>query len=159
MRKGLPGGSPGIFIALRYLLGRAHEGGRYLQGAAIGIAVSLIPIVVTLIVADGMIRGITDRYLEMGTGHLAVYDYADPGALEASAETISGLEGIRGVWPERHGLGVLVSGAGKVGANIRAVEPSFWTSGGAERFLVTLEGSPALENDREILLGEALAQS
>jgi lipoprotein-releasing system permease protein len=159
VKRGLLRGSPGIFIALRYLLGRAHEGGRYLQGAAIGIAVSLIPIVVTLIVADGMIRGITDRYLEMGTGHLEVYDYTNPDALEASVETIAGMEGVKGVWPERHGLGVLVSEKGKVGANVRAVEPSFWTSGGAERFLVTLEGSPALENDREVLLGEALAGS
>ena len=53
----------GFFIALRYLLGRAKEGGRYLRGAAAGIALSLIPVIVTLIVADGMIRGITDRYL------------------------------------------------------------------------------------------------
>ena len=69
-----------LFIALRYLWGRAREGGRYLRGAAAGIAVSLIPIVVTLIVADGMIRGILDRYLELGPGHLQVYDILGAGA-------------------------------------------------------------------------------
>ena len=63
-----------FFIAIRYLWGRAHEGVRYLRGAAAGIAVSLVPIIVTLIVADGMIRGIVDRYIELGTGHLQVID-------------------------------------------------------------------------------------
>ena len=77
--------SPEFFIAVRYLLGRAREGGRYLRGAAAGIALSLIPIMVTLIVADGMIRGITDRYLELGTGHIQVYDYLDPGGEEFPA--------------------------------------------------------------------------
>ncbi|MDR0473154.1 MAG: ABC transporter permease, partial [Treponema sp.] len=90
-----------FFIALRYLLGRAHEGGRYLRGAAAGIALSLVPIVVTLIVADGMIRGITDRYLELGTGHLQIYNYQAPQEPEAALPYIDGFPGVRGVWSER----------------------------------------------------------
>ncbi|QQO08281.1 ABC transporter permease [Breznakiella homolactica] len=147
----------GFFIALRYLLGRAHEGGRYLRGAVAGIAVSLIPIVVTLIVADGMIRGITDRYLELGTGHMQVYNFRNPLEIENAADTIVSMEGVRGAWAERQGLGVLVGANGKTGANIRAVEPSFWLEGGGERFLTVPAGSAELESDREVLLGEDLA--
>ncbi|MDR3172549.1 MAG: ABC transporter permease [Treponema sp.] len=151
------------FIALRYLLGRAHEGGRYLRGAAAGIALSLIPIMVTLIVADGMIRGITDRYLELGTGHLQVFDYMDgelgPVSLEDAVPLIAEDENVRGVWPEQHSLGVLVGNHGKAGATIRAIDPAFWEDPGSGAYLVTVAGSSRLESNRELLLGEALAES
>ncbi|MDR2370289.1 MAG: ABC transporter permease, partial [Treponema sp.] len=148
----------GFFIALRYLLGRAREGGRYLRGAAAGIAVSLVPIIVTLIVADGMIRGITDRYLELGTAHIQVYNFADGGRLEKAADEISGLPGVRGVWIERQGLGML-AGKGKSGTTIRAVESSYWQDPGSARFLRTVSGQAVLESDREVLLGEEIAKT
>jgi lipoprotein-releasing system permease protein len=148
-----------FFIAIRYLLGRAHEGGRYLRGAAAGIAVSLVPIIVTLIVADGMIRGITDRYLELGTGHLAVYNYSGEEMPPETLSRIGELPGVRGVWREQDGLGVLVGKGGKTGATIRAVDPSFWDDEGSRKYLVTLAGVPKPESDRDVLLGEELASS
>jgi lipoprotein-releasing system permease protein len=148
-----------FFIALRYLLGRAREGGRYLRGAAAGIALSLVPIVVTLLVADGMIRGITDRYLELGTGHLQVYDYTGFGESPEFPDRIRELPGLRGVWQERHGLGVLLGKTGSRGATIRAVEKSFWEDEGSRRYLKTIAGSSRPGTDRDVLLGEELAQN
>jgi lipoprotein-releasing system permease protein len=148
-----------FFIAIRYLLGRAKEGGRYLRGAAAGIAISLIPIVVTLIVADGMIRGITDRYVELGTGHLQIHSFE---GTENWDEIISRFEDsshIRGVWEERYGLGVLVGKKGKTGATIRSLDSSFWQDRGSARFIELRSGSLDLENERELLLGESLAES
>ncbi|MCL2231574.1 MAG: ABC transporter permease [Treponema sp.] len=147
-----------FFIALRYLLGRAREGGRYLRGAAAGIALSLVPIVVTLIVADGMIRGILDRYLELGTGHLQIVNLHNRQNPEAALPYLEDIPGIRGVWPERQGLGVLLGSRGSRGAAIRAVEKSFWEDEGAMRYLVTLEGEGRLESDRDVLLGVELAR-
>ncbi|MDR1239776.1 MAG: ABC transporter permease [Treponema sp.] len=149
----------GFFIALRYLWGRAHEGGRYLRGAAAGIAVSLIPIIATLIVADGMIRGITDRYLELGTGHLQVYNFFEQGNLEDAAGKIRELPGVRGAWVEKRGLGVLAGKGGKAGTTIRALDPSFWEDEGSGKYLVTLAGLSRPESDRDLLLGEELAAS
>jgi len=145
-----------FFIAVRYLWGRAHEGGRYLRGAAAGIAVSLIPIIVTLIVADGMIRGIIDRYMELGTGHLQVFSFAGAEGLEGAAGIIRGIDGVRGVWLERRGMGVLVGKKGKTGASIRAIEPSFWEK---QEYLKLIDGTVGLETDRQMLLGESLAAS
>jgi len=147
-----------FFIALRYLLGRAHEGGRYLRGAAAGIALSLVPIVVTLIVADGMIRGILDRYLELGTGHLQIINFQNRQNPEEALSYIEGLPGIRGVWSERQGLGVLLGSEGSRGAAIRAVEKSFWEDEGSMRYLITLEGEGRLETDSDVLLGVELAR-
>jgi lipoprotein-releasing system permease protein len=149
----------GFFIALRYLWGRAREGGRYLRGAAAGIAVSLIPIVVTLIVADGMIQGITDRYLELGTGHLQVVNFMEPEKLDAAAGLIRNMRGLRGIWREQQGTGVLIGKAGKTGAVIRALDPSFWDDQGSGKYLEVLAGLPKPESDRDIILGEELASS
>jgi lipoprotein-releasing system permease protein len=155
-----------FFIALRFLLGRAKEGGRYMRGAAAGIALSLIPIMVTLIVADGMIQGITDRYLELGSGHLRIYNYSEDG--EFDPEAIALLPGVRGVWTERQGLGVVSGppsgpvgspGAPKAGVTVRAVDPSFWTDEGSARFLKIIAGSAELADTGEVLLGEELARS
>jgi len=147
----------GFFIALRYLWGRAHEGGRYLRGAAAGIAVSLVPIIVTLIVADGMIRGIMDRYLELGTGHVQVFNIFDSGKIEEAKETILALDGVRGVWPEQRSMGVLAGKSGKTGAVVRAVEPSFWEDPGSAAYLKIAAGVSKIESERDILLGENLA--
>ena len=148
-----------FFIAIRYLLGRAHEGGRYLRGAATGIALSLIPIVVTLLFADGMIRGITDRYLELGTGHLQIYNYINSMEVEAAIPFINGINGIRGAWPEINGLGVLYCGAASKGTTIRAVEKSFWEDPGSVKYLKIISGEAKPETERDVLLGEELANS
>jgi len=150
---------PAFFIALRYLLGRAREGGRYLRGAAAGIALSLIPIIVTLIVADGMIRGITDRYLELGTGHLQVYNYMYSREPDAAIPAIQGIPGIRGVWQERHGLGVVFHDSSSKGVTIRAVEKSFWEDPGSMKYLKVLSGEAKTESVKDVLLGEDLASS
>jgi lipoprotein-releasing system permease protein len=148
-----------FFIAIRYLLGRAHEGGRYLRGAAAGIAVSLIPIIITLIVADGMIRGIIDRYLELGTGHLQVFSYINNDELEKTIEMIHEFEMIKGIWPEKRGTGVLVGKKGRTGASLRAIDPSFWSDERSAGYLKVVAGSASLETDKEMLLGESIAVS
>ena len=148
-----------FFIALRYLWGRAHEGVRYLRGAAAGIAVSLIPIIVTLIVADGMIRGITDRYIELGTGHLQVFDLINADNLENIIDDIKAIDGVKGVWPEMRSMGVLAGRNGRTGVTVRSVESSFWEDTGSASFLKVIDGANKPETDRDILLGEALASN
>lgn len=41
-------------------------------GAVLGIGISLIPLIVVLLVSDGMIEGITNRYMETKTYHLQI---------------------------------------------------------------------------------------
>jgi lipoprotein-releasing system permease protein len=148
-----------FFIAIRYLAGRAHEGGRYLRGAAAGIAVSLIPIIVTLIVADGMIRGIIDRYIELGTGHLQVFNFIDSSDIDVVANKVRETDGVREVWSEQRGMGVLVSGGKRAGVSIRAIEPSFWEDEGSAAYLEVAAGTARMQTDRDMLLGESLAAS
>ena len=148
-----------FFIALRYLWGRAHEGGRYLRGAAAGIAVSLVPIIVTLIVADGMIRGIIDRYLELGTGHLQVFEIINLESKESTIDKIKEVDGVKGVWLEQKGMGIIAGKNGRTGVTVRAIESSFWEDPGSVRYLEIIDGEQKLRGDRDILLGETLASN
>ncbi|GHV20634.1 ABC transporter substrate-binding protein [Spirochaetia bacterium] len=150
-----------FFIAFRCLLGKGNKGSRYLLGAALGIAVSFIPIMVTLIVADGMIRGITDRFLELGTGHLQVWPRfsGKEEAIDTAYEKISEKKGVRGVWHETQGLGIILSTAGKTGTTIRAVDPSFWQEENSKKYLTVKSGAGIIEKDNEVLLGEELAKT
>ncbi|MDR2597535.1 MAG: ABC transporter permease, partial [Treponema sp.] len=148
-----------FFIAIRYLWGRAHEGGRYLRGAAAGIAVSLIPIIVTLIVADGMIRGITDRYIELGTGHLQIYDFSGFEDIKDKISRIKELDGVKGVWSEQRGMGVLAGKTGRTGVTVRSIESSFWEDPASVKFLKIIDGEQKPETDRDIVLGETLASN
>ena len=148
-----------FYIAIRYLWGRAKEGVRYLRGAAAGIAVSLVPIIVTLIVADGMIRGITDRYLELGTGHIQVYDYNNYMGSENTKRDINEIDGVRGIWAEQRAMGVLAGKKGKTGVSVRAVESSFWDDKSSAALLKIIDGENKPQTDRDIVLGETLAQN
>jgi len=148
-----------FFIAIRYLWGRAREGVRYLRGAAAGIAISLVPIIVTLIVADGMIRGITDRYIELGTGHLQVLDYNDYGGMEETIRIINEIEGVKGIWREQRGMGVIAGKSGKTGVTVRSIDPSFWDEKGSEPFLKIIDGDKKPQTERDVVLGETLAMN
>jgi lipoprotein-releasing system permease protein len=148
-----------FFIAIRYLWGRAKEGVRYLRGAAAGIAVSLVPIIVTLIVADGMIRGITDRYLELGTGHLQVFDYENYEGFDKSKKDVSEISGVRGIWAEQRAMGVLAGRNGKTGVSVRAIETTFWDDLSTIALLKIIDGSSRPQSDRDIVLGESLANN
>lgn len=147
------------FIAFRYLWSRAREGVRYLRGAATGIAVSLVPIIVTLIVADGMIRGITDRYLELGTGHIQVYDLISGDDTEEITEKIRRIDGVRGAWQEQRGMGIIAGRSGRAGVTVRAIESSFWDDQKSIALIDVIDGVNKPQTDRDIILGQTLSQN
>jgi lipoprotein-releasing system permease protein len=152
-----------FFIAFRYLFGRTSKGERYLLAAACGIALSLIPIMVTLIVADGMIQGITERFLELGTGHIQIRQYRKNTLFNIYInELISEIReapDVRGAWSEIDGIGIILGSNGKTGATIRAVDPSFWEDEGSKKYLTVIKGSSVFEDDRDVLIGSALAEA
>ncbi|MDR3301828.1 MAG: ABC transporter permease [Spirochaetaceae bacterium] len=145
-----------LFIAFRYLFGRSSKGERYLFAAAVGIAVSLIPIMVTLIVTDGMIQGITERFLELGTGHIQVRLAEENNEVGA---IIKSEPGVRGVWNEIDGIGIILGRNGKTGITIRAIEPSFWEDAGSKKYLSVISGEANITDDGDVLLGSSLAKT
>jgi lipoprotein-releasing system permease protein len=148
-----------FFISSRYIFGRSSKGERYLLGAAAGIALSLIPIMVTLIVTDGMIKGITERFLELSTGHIRITPFNSEIDIDIIQQSIQNETGVRGIWKEKQGIGIILGAKGKTGVTIRAVEPSFWEDEGSKRYLTVIDGSTNIENNNDVLLGRELAKT
>ena len=132
---------------------------RYLRGAIFGVALSIVPLVVVLIVADGMIQGITARYIEVGTYHLQAQALADVDqqTLIATAATLRVLPGMS-AFPESQGYGIAISGSRTAGVAVRAIDPSFLEDPGTAAYLKTSAGEMRLDSTNQILLGAPLAK-
>lgn len=141
--------------------GQTSKGRRYLRGAVLGVGLSLVPLVVVLVVADGMIEGITARYLELGTYHLQASPFTMSGvfSIEAQASALRKIKGVSAAYPERQGPGVAVFGARTAGAAIRAVDPRFLGDPGAREYLSVVAGTLEIAAGNDIILGEALAKN
>lgn len=165
--------SGSITLALRFLgigAGRSESNARRsLYGAMAGIGLSLVPLIVVLVVANGMIEGISARIIELSTSHMRLSDYAgistlpdDPEAMAALADSIvsedeTGM--ITGAWAERNGTGIVIGPKARSGGSIRAVEPGFITGNpGVAGLLKAAEGSLSLDDPKGALLGDKLAE-
>jgi len=91
----------------------------------LGISVSIVPLYIVLFVSNGMIQGITDRYLETKTSHLQL---SLP--LGVSGETrkklqqdILGLKGVVSTSFEVDGIGLAASPGGSVSAQVEGPGP------------------------------------
>ncbi|MFP4112775.1 MAG: ABC transporter permease [Spirochaetales bacterium] len=154
--------SASLLLAVRFLFGadRTRRVSRRMRGGIIGVGLSLIPLVVVLQVADGMIAGITERFIEAGSYHVQAIAREELGArdLSRSADAVSGLSGVTLVTRERRGLGLAAVGTERTAVTIRAVEPDLWASDPALNELLEFrEGEWRLDPDG-ILLGEYVAR-
>jgi lipoprotein-releasing system permease protein len=138
--------------------------GRYnshpLLGAVLGVTLSLIPLIVVIHISEGMVQGIISRYLETESYHLQIFSYTDKSNEELlkEREAILGLPQVKHVWRERTGAGLIYSEEGRTGIEIRAVDREIWHKDKAfQTYIEVLEGNFDLEDDRNIVLGEAVA--
>jgi lipoprotein-releasing system permease protein len=154
-----------LSFSRRILGGRRRgggEGGRnYLRGAVAGVALSLVPLMLVMVVANGMIQGITARYMETSSYHLRATPLfgADLPELAAAAVAYSAETGVLGAWPEIQGPAIAVARGKSSGALFRAIDASLLEDPGFARFLEVPAGEARLTARNDILLGEALAKS
>ena len=110
-----------LFLSSRMLRGRDGTA-RYLRGSVIGIALSLVPLIVVMEVSTGMIEGITARLLEVGTYHVQVSLPSGPGGGHGATGGIHfRVHGVVAAVPERQGTGLLVTPRSAAGVTIRCV--------------------------------------
>jgi lipoprotein-releasing system permease protein len=148
-------------LGLRTFISRRGRISNLLFGSIIGIGLSLIPLVVVLEVADGMIEGITRRYLEVGTYHLQVSlaGNASLESYESLAKKLRTKTGITQVIPERQGMGLLYTASDRAAVTVRAVPPSLYREdAGFRRYFQILEGSFDLDRPQAILVGREIAR-
>jgi lipoprotein-releasing system permease protein len=133
---------------------------KQLRNAVFGIALSLVPLILVQEVANGMIEGITRRYLEIGSFHLQVKHYGEPDKKDAEfiESLIEEVEGVKHVIPIKQGLGLVYSEETKQGVTLRGVPADVYdTDEGFQRYFTILRGSFNLKKDEHILLSEETA--
>ncbi|HCO49045.1 MAG TPA: hypothetical protein DIT55_06345, partial [Spirochaetaceae bacterium] len=130
-----------------------------MAGAILGIGISLVPLVLVLVVSDGMIEGITQRYMETKTYHMQVSapDRMSASEAEAGLAAIESLPGVEAAYLEKNGGGIAVSAVATNAVVIRAVDPGYFADQGTERYLRVVEGQAIPEGRRDIVLGSSLA--
>lgn len=153
-------GRAAITLGSHLISGGRRGSVRRVRSAVIGIGLSLVPLVLVLQVADGMIRGIADRYIETSSYHLQARPRfgAEEGGYQRVAETISQMEGVRFALTERQGLGLAYSGAGRAGATIRAVSPDLWERDERLRELISVDSGAFEVTGRGAVLGRDMAR-
>lgn len=126
---------------------------RSLLGALLCIGISIVPLVVVLSVANGMIEGITARIIGLSSSHLSVflYDSEKTAHSEESvlhiAEKLKEIDGIKSSYPEIQGIGLASSAKGRTGAVIRAVPHDIFTENQSYSSLFkVIEGSVSLSD-------------
>jgi lipoprotein-releasing system permease protein len=154
-----------VRLALTFLVGKEGGGGhstarRNVIGAIVGIALSLIPLILVFELSDGMIDGIMRRYIELGTYHLQAipYDYPSDAVLLEQAAEISKIPGVKSAFVERRGSGVAVLGQSTAGVSVRALDARVFTEDLSFKELITVKkGALAFPKENSVVLGEALA--
>lgn len=156
-------GAPVFFIASRLIAGRNDASGgrdqarRALRGAVLAIGLSLVPLLTVMQVADGMVQGISARYVELGTYHAQAHAYSDTEPLADARDRLAATPGVTGAWIESQSVGVAFTSGAREGAAIRAVEQGFLDDPGTTAYFELEDGDLALERANDALVGSALA--
>jgi len=148
-------------MALKNIGLRRNRRDYSLLGAVLAIGFSLIPLIVVLEVANGMIEGITRRFIEIGTYHLQIhiFDRLDDRELQRIQSSVEEVENVNFAFTERQGLGLIFSSAGRIGAQVRSVPPWIYERDAMYRRFFTLEkGSFDLSLPNSVLLGKVVAR-
>lgn len=149
------------FFSLRTLRGKSGTA-RYLRGSVVGIALSLVPLLVVMVVSTGMIEGITARLLEVGTSHVQASLPPATGAveMEAIARDVERDPEVTAVVPERQGTALLVSASGSAGVTLRCIAANAFTRDpGLAATVRVVAGSLDLSDAGSVLLSASLART
>ncbi len=151
-----------LAIARRFLFGRPGTPGlsRRVRGGIVGVGLSLIPLVVVLQVADGMIAGITSRFIEAGSSHIQAVARLDvePEQAAGRLRRAAAIDGITLATAERQGIGLAAAGDSRAAVTIRAVEPDLlFRDPGLQQYLRIESGEWDLSDSGSIVLGRQVA--
>lgn len=135
---------------------------RPLLGAVVGIALGMLPLVVVIEVADGMIDGILRRFMETSSYNFEFAFYRDPSMEEYDKRKslIKDISSVRYVTIERTGPALGSFGDAKAPLQIRGVETDIYEKDTLfQSYLTFSSGRFDLTGKKSILLGEASARS
>ena len=134
---------------------------RTMAGAAIAVALSVIPMIVVIEVSDGMIEGITRRFIELETGHLQVAPFENDLSLEEFGQLSSELMQLPDIdyaAPVYRGTGLIYSESERTGIQLKGLPDDMYERDkGFRSYLEMIEGSFDLSDPSGILLSKEIS--
>ena len=150
-----------LFLAYKFLTSRNSDKAlfRHIKGSIIGIALSLVPLVVVLEVTDGMISGITRRYIELGSYHFQArtpkvsdIDY------KKAINNLKEMKDVENAFVYIQETCLVYTISGRLGVSIRGLPENLYEEDKMLReYLVFTDGEFILDKD-SILLSSTIAE-
>lgn len=151
--------SAGPWLGLT-MAGRGHvRGGPALAGTALGIALSLVPVIVVLVVADGMIEGITGRFLEVDTYHARIVLDGRERDVDALLAAVRAAPGVSLAEAELRSPALLFNAGQRAGVQVRFVRPGLLERDPGLRGYLSVDGAFDLRADDRVVIGRELADA
>ena len=127
------------------------------------MALGLVPLVVVLSIADGMIDGISARTIETALYHAQAWSLspasnavATRAKLQAALETVPGF---RSVWPEQRGFALAYASKERLGLSLRGIDPRWpQVDPGAGHYLKAVKGTLTMAGATDVWIGREAAQ-
>ncbi len=157
--------------ALKILFSRSTKktvGTKSIKGAIICIALSLIPLVVVISVSDAMISGITERLINLSSGHLQVQyelyqgEKIDLETLDVYLSLVKNTKGVKDAYEMISATGLVASSKARCGATIRACKPEIFSTVDSYKKLFSASDGDlkdfASSNKNCALIGKGIAE-
>lgn len=132
-----------------------------MAGAAIAVALSIIPLIVVIEVSDGMIEGITRRFIELETGHIQAAPFEDSTVEELTgvSRALMQLSEVTYAAPVYRGTGLIYSKYNRTGIQLKGLPEDIITEDrGFGKYLEIIEGQFDLSDQSGIMLSGEIAQ-
>ena len=118
-----------LFLAFKFFSSKNTDKNlfRHIRGAVIGIALSLVPLVIVLEVTDGMIEGITRRYIEVGSYHYQARDLQNTEAdFDSIIENLENLEIVDNAFAFIQDTCLIYTKEGRTGVSVRGLPENLY---------------------------------
>lgn len=136
---------------------------QFLLSSSLSMALGLVPLVVVLSIADGMIESISARTIETALYHVQLWSVTDRTADRAQTRTsletaLAKVPGLRSLWPEQQGFALAYSPAGRLGVSVRGIDPRWpLADPGAARYLKPVSGQLVMPEPGSVWIGREAA--
>jgi len=133
------------------------HGDRFLRAGTWALALGLVPLVLVLSIADGMIEGISSRTIETLLSHVQAWPMTvSPG--DDLPFRLRSVPGFRGAFAERQGFALAYSEKARLGINLRGIDRLWAEDPGVKTYLKAVEGALVFSRPRSAWLGKEAAQ-
>lgn len=154
---------PSLVWAFRILglgpSGRSREERKHIWRAIIVVALSVMPLVIAMFLANGMTSGLTERYISLTSYHAQIHPVGlEPEVmLEKIHDDLSAAAPGLSLFQVRESFAMLYADDGSTSCTIKGLERDYIELMGSRGVLTVTKGGPFSESEPSILLSEATA--